>query len=171
MTDMQHLFRAVALAGQFLIQSLTSFVNALIAACGLVGSRVVKSINAIGVLAGTLQAAVFTVMLVGGTWLSRRYIHYALTIITVFALEASTLCRLIRVPGKLFPAWMTTWVPHYYQASMRVPPGTRREHASQFRSQGRPQISNRARSTAVDAGHHHTRLARRFITDLNTDNK
>jgi hypothetical protein len=111
------------LAGLLLIQSLTSLVNALICACGLVGSSVDKSINGIGVVVGILQAIVLAGFLIGGTWLSMRYIRYGtwdtLSTTAIVALALSMLYCLVQLPRKLSRVWMTAWVPDLADESMR----------------------------------------------------
>jgi hypothetical protein len=128
-------------AAQFLVQSITSFLDGLIALAGLVGSRVDKVLNATGVGVGFGLAILFAALVYLGSWISVRFIDYntwngrLITLAVVFSL--SLIYCLIQVPGKLILAWVTAWVPNFAELSRSVPAAQRVGYAWKTWSEGR----------------------------------
>jgi hypothetical protein len=60
-----------SLSAQFLVQTVTSFIIAIIFLSGLAFSKVAKSFNATGFAVSVAQVLLYAALFYGGNWLSR----------------------------------------------------------------------------------------------------
>jgi uncharacterized protein YebE (UPF0316 family) len=128
-------------AAQFLVQSVTSFLNGLIALSGLIGSKVDRVMNATGVVVGFGMGIVFAALLYAGHALFRRYVGYITwdgrSIALAVAFGFSLIYCVVQIPGKLILAWVTAWVPNFAELSRSVPAAQRVDYAWKTWSEGR----------------------------------
>jgi hypothetical protein len=114
-----------SLSAQFLMQTVTSFIIAIIYLSGLAFSKVVKSRNATGFAVSVVQVLLYGALFYGGNWLSSFYIDYgswnATSIASLLSFFAMIVYGALQVPGKLLLARMAAWRPYFMEASMAVP--------------------------------------------------
>jgi hypothetical protein len=114
-----------ALSAQFLVQTVTSFIIAIIYVTGLACSKVAKSHNAIGSAVSVAQVVVFAALFYGGNWLSIYFVNYdtwnAASIAGLLSFLLGIVYGALQVPGKLLVARMAGWRPYFMEASMTVP--------------------------------------------------
>ena len=133
------------LAAQLLVQAAVSTLNGLIPLLGLFLSKVDRSTNAMGAVAGLVQGAVFWALLAGGYWLSLRFFNYSawdgVEVAMVIAFVVSFAYCAIQIPGKLYLAWVCAWEPHFFQSATLVPPQQRLAYAMKWRSDKRTEAN------------------------------
>jgi hypothetical protein len=127
-----------SLSAQFLVQTILSFVIALLYLVGVAFSKVSKALNATGFLMSFVQSVTFGVIFVGGNYLSSYYISYdswnAASTASVVSFLATVIYVSRQIPGKLRLAKMCAWVPYFFEASNCVPRSERVAFARRYPS-------------------------------------
>jgi hypothetical protein len=128
-----------ALSAQFLVQTVTSLVVAIIYLSGLAFSKVAKSRNATGFAVSAAQVLVFAALFYAGNWLSANFIDYdawnATSIAGLLSFTVTIVYCALQIPGKLLLARMTAWRPYFMEASMAVPANERIAFARKCRTE------------------------------------
>ena len=99
-----------ALAAQFLVQAISSFISACIFLCGLLFSRVKKKLNAIFFSSALTRAVVFAVLLAGWVGLLVGFGNVNWVAGSV-AFVVSFIYSAIQVPNKILAARMCAMKP------------------------------------------------------------
>jgi hypothetical protein len=65
-----------SLSAQFLVQTILSFIVAVLCLVGIGFSKVSRTMNSAGSLSSLFQSIIFGILFVGGNYISTRYISY-----------------------------------------------------------------------------------------------
>jgi hypothetical protein len=116
-----------ALSAQFLVQTITSLVLALIYLTALPFSRVKRNIKIAGVAASFSQSMVFGALFIGGNWFAAEYINFmewsATTIASLVMFLVSIVYCVLQIPDKVLIARFIAWKPFFAEAMRARPQG------------------------------------------------
>jgi hypothetical protein len=156
-----------ALSAQFLVQTVTSLIVAVIFFAGLAFSKVAKLLNAIAFATSAAQVVLFGVLFQGGNWLSSHVIDYgswnATSVAGLLSFSATIVYCVLQVPGKLLLARMSAWRPYFAEASMAVPANERAAFARKCKADEPPDQSDDPSKIkrVFSLGHHFHRFVLR----------
>jgi hypothetical protein len=115
-----------SVSAQFLVQTVTSLLNALVYLAGLASAKVPRAWNAMASGVALLQAIIFAALFFGGNWLASAYIDFASMNATSIASIVSFLLTLLytarQVPGKILVARLSSQDHWFMRAAMRKSP-------------------------------------------------
>jgi len=113
-----------ALAGQFLAQMIASTIGLFMFLSALAFSRVVRTLNLIGFGVMLLHLVLFSLLFVGGNWLSNWFIDYtqwtAGTIASVASFVFTLVYCVAQIPGKFLLNRMCAWQPGFFEAQQAI---------------------------------------------------
>lgn len=114
-----------SLSAQFLVQTITSLIIALVYLAALASTKVPRAMNAAGCGVSLLQAIIFAALFLGGTWLAGFYIDFASinapSIASLVSFLATLLYTARQVPGKILLAKLSAGNKWFLQAAMNRP--------------------------------------------------
>jgi hypothetical protein len=114
-----------SLSAQFLVQTVTSLLNALIYLAGLASGKVPRAWNAMASGVALLQAIIFAALFLGGNWLASAYTDFSMNATFVGSLVSFLVTLLYtarQVPGKILVANLSSQDHWFVRAAMRKPP-------------------------------------------------
>lgn len=130
-----------ALSAQFVVQTVTSLCVATIYLSALISSQVPKRMNLAGGLVAFVQAIVYGLLFLGGTWFTGHYIDYtALSPVsgaTILTFVCSLCYCLQRVSGVLLLSRLSASDEWFVRAAMGRPRNERVMLARQYQASPR----------------------------------
>lgn len=115
-----------SLSAQFLVQTVTSLLNALVYLAGLASAKVPRAWNAMASGVALLQALIFAAFFLGGNWLASAYVDFVSMNATSIGSLVSFLVTLLytarQVPGKVLVARLSSQDHWFVRAAVRKSP-------------------------------------------------
>jgi hypothetical protein len=131
-----------SLSAQFLVQTITSLIIALVYLAALASAKVPRAMNVAGCGVSLLQAIIFAALFLGGNWLAGFYIDFASmnapSIASLVSFLATLLYTARQMPGKILLAKLSAGDRWFLQAAMNRPREERLELAWKYRASPTP---------------------------------